>query len=482
MINNNTPLAPTSCAQVLVQRCPACFSETIFSKSLTAGGDIHVSTDGNFHHQHRHSAGNCPPFYDPAYFLSKSQYNILPQNVVSHLRFATTAMHAYGHEWACQLVFNPQLTDGLELSEVGHKMRMDLGDWIIHRLCHGVRDQGKAASNDIAYSASNGLPKRKSNCLFELKQELSDDTMGAMESLEHTHEQLMSKVNMLYASLNVGDKFPELQDINLDFVQTLLLACDLKINICKRAIRSFFEWDKLDWAIGGAQKTLGMKLHQQTCKAIAKRQPALMSAICKFNTYCQQLEELYDSSWSIPLPAPLPTKLNNLRNNQSLMEDVWIALFIGHIPWWMEDKGVRVGIRVMLKHNQCLEEQHRLGTEADNLCHWFGNELVTVKLALRTSGTIKLSGGVPKITLPWVNLTTFEAPPDQEQTKDCTAKEGPVTLDPDQVIWIDYLTAEQSDLHDDNADDHEEDGANISSARITWDLPVVHNSCLMEIG
>ena len=42
---------------------------------------------------------------------------MLPQVVVSRLRFATTAMHAYGHEWACQLVFNPWLTDGLGLSD-----------------------------------------------------------------------------------------------------------------------------------------------------------------------------------------------------------------------------------------------------------------------------------------------------------------------------------------------------------------------------
>ena len=26
-------------------------------------------------------------------------------------------MHAYGHEWACQLAFNPRLTDGLGLSD-----------------------------------------------------------------------------------------------------------------------------------------------------------------------------------------------------------------------------------------------------------------------------------------------------------------------------------------------------------------------------
>lgn len=227
-----------------------------------------------------------------------------------------------------------------------------------------------------------------------------------MQSLECTHDWLMSKVDILYVSLNMGDKFPKLWDINLNFVWTLLLACDLKINIWKHAIGSFFKWDKLDQAIGGAQKALskisfrvinfiltppGTKLHQQTHKAIAKCQPALMSAIWKFNMYCEQLEALYDPSWSIPLPTPLPTKLNELQNHQSLMEDVWIAPSIGHIPCWMEDEDVCSGIWMMLKCDCCLEEQRWLSMEADNICCWFGNELAMVELALRTWGSTFLN-------------------------------------------------------------------------------------------
>jgi hypothetical protein len=67
----------------------------------------------------------------------------------------------------------------------------------------------------------------------------------------------MGKVEVLYTSLNVHDQFPELKGMNLDFVQTLLLARDIKINIRKRAIGSFFEWDKLDRAVGGTQQALG---------------------------------------------------------------------------------------------------------------------------------------------------------------------------------------------------------------------------------
>ncbi|KAG2092122.1 uncharacterized protein F5147DRAFT_657744 [Suillus discolor] len=59
------------CSPLLVQRCPACFGGTLYGRPTDDGGDIHVATDGNFHHRHRRSAGDCPWFYDPTYFLPK---------------------------------------------------------------------------------------------------------------------------------------------------------------------------------------------------------------------------------------------------------------------------------------------------------------------------------------------------------------------------------------------------------------------------
>jgi len=35
------------------------------------------------------------------------KFNILHDDVVCRTCFATTTMHAYGHEWACQLMYNP---------------------------------------------------------------------------------------------------------------------------------------------------------------------------------------------------------------------------------------------------------------------------------------------------------------------------------------------------------------------------------------
>lgn len=65
------------------------------------------------------------------------------------------------------------------------------------------------------------------------KQYISSNTMVALASLECTHDHLMNKVEALYVSMNVSEKFPELKDIDLNFIRMLLLACDLKINIHK---------------------------------------------------------------------------------------------------------------------------------------------------------------------------------------------------------------------------------------------------------
>ncbi|KAF8452783.1 hypothetical protein L210DRAFT_3608606 [Boletus edulis BED1] len=571
---SDSPVTQPSCPPILVSRCPACFGGNTFGRPLDAGADIHVATDGNFHHRHRRSAGDCPIFFEPAYFIPKSQvdamgqrilqarkrsprdrreivpdvavdqcessyeaadgkkqktamdcfddtglmalicrhdsplffanidtpgeqqkfsialiehlfsllpdkatvtvfydigcvthrslqqFDILPAHIISRLRFATSAMHAYGHGWACQLVYNPRLTDGLGLSDgegaerlwsqlikligverassrqrriwlldrqaaaIGHDLRHDLGPWLKRRIKKGVQEQG-ATSQAILDTCSVTIPDLeaqwaaqraaqlsiRSHAPVRLKKELDSvlalqadldsseralqtaraaivekdgftkDVIDVLDSMERSHNRLLEKIEALYASLNVQDRFPQLDGIPLDFVRTLLMARDLKINIRKRAIASFFEWDKLDWAVGGKDQTLGTKLHQQTCKAISRRQPALMSALRKYNRYCEQLADSYDLAYAIPLPSPLSTKLAELQGDPSLLQDVWISPAEGSIPRWLEDADVRDGIRAMLKRECCREEQRRLGFEADNMCRWFGQELFAVELA-----------------------------------------------------------------------------------------------------
>ena len=64
----------------------------------------------------------------------------------------------------------------------------------------------------------------------------SQDAHDALVSLEHSHERLLCKVNALYSLLDIPERFPNLDGVSFEFIQTLLLARNLKINIRKRAL------------------------------------------------------------------------------------------------------------------------------------------------------------------------------------------------------------------------------------------------------
>ncbi|OJT05167.1 hypothetical protein TRAPUB_3992 [Trametes pubescens] len=414
--------------------------------------------------QHVPAEATVAAFYDIGCVLDRSihTYDLLPESIVSRLIFATSVMHAYGHQWACQLVYNPRLREGLGLSEgegtervwskfrkligvtrssarsrriwlldrhaeaINISARNELGNWIRGRLRHGVEGKTLAANEELSelgitvselriqweaqrkaqLSLRQHAParlKKELDAVLNLQVELDavEVSLGRLQtmvgtdedhpivheyitSLKRTHSRAIQKVESLYSSLNVPEDFPELQGLPLEFVRTLLMARDLKINIRKRAIGSFFEWDKLNRAAGGRDQPLGTKLHQQTRKAISKRTPALMTAIRKFNKYCDELEALYQDEWGFPLPQALPTELGALRDEPDLLADVWISPTAGNTPKWLEDSDTRQGIRAMLTLDRCREERRRLGNEADNLCRWYGRELSGIELALRS--------------------------------------------------------------------------------------------------
>ncbi|KAI9573728.1 hypothetical protein HD554DRAFT_2202366 [Boletus coccyginus] len=77
----HTPSRPPATSVLSLERCPACFGDTIFGRPLAEGGDFHVATDGNFHHHHHCSSGDCPAFYDPAYFLSKGGADAMGERI-----------------------------------------------------------------------------------------------------------------------------------------------------------------------------------------------------------------------------------------------------------------------------------------------------------------------------------------------------------------------------------------------------------------
>ncbi|KIK11721.1 hypothetical protein PISMIDRAFT_101815, partial [Pisolithus microcarpus 441] len=193
---------------------------------------------------------------------------------------------------------------------IGYEMRTELGDWVRCHLKKGVHEQGSAAQEvldnggvSIAELKEQWANQRvaqlsiRAYAPMKLKKELdtmlslqadldtttkviqaaqttiewgdvSPGILEALASMEHSHARLIIKAEALYSSLNVHEQFPELTSVSLDFMCTLLMAHDLKINIHKWAISSFFKWDKLDCAVGGKDKPLGASLVTSILSAV----------------------------------------------------------------------------------------------------------------------------------------------------------------------------------------------------------------------
>ncbi|KAJ7684056.1 hypothetical protein B0H17DRAFT_1160813 [Mycena rosella] len=289
--------------------------------------------------------------------------------------FVINAMHAFGHQWVCQMVYNPCLRRGLCLTDaegiehfwsqirklIGHDQ---LGTWIsrqqdknLTRKLAAARkvlqdcgvpraelrlnwEEQKAAQTSVQSHAPVRLRHELDKVLAlqtqidsieksigDVKQsitgpEASTDSLTLLRSLEHTHDTLNPQAEALYASLNIQNSFPELQALPLELVRTLLII-----------------------------------------KAISKRQPALLRSISKFNGYCEDLERLRPPACMIPIPTPLSTRLNTLRDDPSLHEDVWITPAEGQIPRWLNDVDVQDEICALHSADRCAEESVRLNME-----------------------------------------------------------------------------------------------------------------------
>ncbi|KIK77681.1 hypothetical protein PAXRUDRAFT_17336 [Paxillus rubicundulus Ve08.2h10] len=418
-ISSPVSLSPGTCKPILVQHCPACFGGTRFGRPLDEGGDIHVATDGNFHHWHRRSAGNGPSFYNPSYFISKAQVDLIGNHIEKQRKKPPKTYKKVVPDEAincCESSY--EAADGKK-----QKATMDSFDdtGLMALICrHDVPlffVNIDSPGEQQKYNAPACL-KKELDTVISLQADLdttdwalqtarsaiqketaTSETLSMLDSLERTHERLMIKVNMLYASLNVQDKFPELDGVRFDFIRILLLAQDLKIN---------------------------------------------------FNAYCKKLEELYDPAWCIPLPTPLPTKLTDLRTEQSLTEDIWVMQASEEVPLWMEDQDVQDGIRGMLKRDHCLEEQCQLGIEADNLCRWYGDELAAVELALRTPGKAP------------------EPSPEDEGAHPDPQADVEFVEDEETVIFADYLAEDSESVWP-----NEEEGIPSVTAELVWEVPPV---------
>ncbi|KAJ7600345.1 hypothetical protein C8J56DRAFT_768015 [Mycena floridula] len=157
---------------------------------------------------------------------SINKYDLLPEWITSRLMLALSAMHAYGHQWSCQLIYNPRLRHGLGLTDgkgverlwsrlrkligverrsgrsrrlwlidrqadaIAFELRDGLGEWMHTRLNKGVLVQAKKAQ---ALLDSSGVE------IHVLRSEWRTQKQSQLSSRSHAPAQLKKEVSKLMA-------------------------------------------------------------------------------------------------------------------------------------------------------------------------------------------------------------------------------------------------------------------------------------------
>lgn len=196
------------------------------------------------------------------------------------------------------------------------------------------------------------------------------DRQARIDALRVTQADLEAQAGDLYASLHIGDRFPSIADYGMEFVKTLVLAHDAKCAARAKITGRFFEWERLDRAVGGIGPSLGTTQHQSTLASMQRRTPALQNAIKKYNGLCDKLQELLPRGRRFPLPKKLPEDIAQLRDDPELLEDVWVEGDGEEADPWVTDATVRAGIRAMQMLDRCAEERVRVERETRQLYDW----------------------------------------------------------------------------------------------------------------
>ncbi|KAJ7170428.1 hypothetical protein C8R43DRAFT_876050, partial [Mycena crocata] len=395
--------------------------------------------------------------YDIGCVLDRSLnlYEITPKEFRERLLLCTSVMHSYGHQWRCQIIYNPRLrpgiglTDGEGVERIWSRLRFlisttrsqsasrriwalerqlfaiaetqceNLGSWIqkrnvnlqkeffqswkvveecnisIDELRHEWQKQVRSHTSQ-EYEERMDKIIDKYIKLAEVEQdsrnswqsflnpeatESSSCVRQALIDLEVQHGEIKAGIETEISLLGLNKDFmTRFSGVDVAFVRKLLTARILKRKVRTKVIGNFFEYDRLAQSKSGKHAALGNQVYVQTTRAIAKRRPGLLVALNVFNKCCEELKQLYKPSYRIPIPSPLTSNLDTLKNDAGLLDDVWI----GHSePRWLEEE-CRVGIQALLKADRCVEEYHRVCREAENIAGWVSNRLSSTQHALRS--------------------------------------------------------------------------------------------------
>jgi hypothetical protein len=125
-------------------------------------------------------------------------------------------------------------------------------------------------------------------------------------------------------------------------------------------------------------------MHHPLLKKIRANRREFDARLKDYNSHVSRLKALNKLEYKIPIPLQLESNIFALKENGTLLDDVWIEPCEAQVPpLWFSDENVRKAIRGVHMTDRCVEEVNRVQREALNMLEWFHRETLTVEVAFR---------------------------------------------------------------------------------------------------
>ncbi|KAI6156644.1 hypothetical protein BKA82DRAFT_4325514 [Pisolithus tinctorius] len=325
------------------------------------------------------------------------------------ISFAISVFHAFGHQWACQLIYHPRKREGFGLSDgegcerfwssikplipslrvSGYHQRLfvidsqvryldmksltGVGQWLLRRWNH---------CQEKKTSAKKGLRKSGINIQTlqaEWEAQVSVQTKPASRHSAKATENFIMQMMATQKSL-------ETYEARLDELEKGLLRggadmTNLNIHIQLRmhalAIKKRIRDQRLERSYRQTVSEKKLQIHVEG--SVRRREPGIVKLSTSYNNLCLQLVALiHQGKAPQGAIAPILIQRDGLFK-LDVDDDIWqdIGLeddSVGLPPAWLADERVRLGIRSLLELKRCEEEERRLLYERKTLMEWHSEE------------------------------------------------------------------------------------------------------------
>ncbi|KAG6904568.1 hypothetical protein DXG01_009026, partial [Tephrocybe rancida] len=248
------------------------------------------------------------------------------------------------------------------------------------------RNAGKDAVKELIQlrETRDGLKKRQRDydTLIEAENTPADEYIEAKTELESVClclQELTAKIRDKQFALGVADHMRLEKLLNDPFLAAQMNALALKQHLRDRLRSRKFELDWLEY----------QKVDAHTASSVRSHEPAIAKVARSFNTLCATMERLIIKG-KAPRGAICPKQLElkgvfDLDVDNTIWEDIRLEEgMLAAPPPWLADKDMRVGIKALLEHDCCIEEEVHLRHECRSMRVWLSEEWCIVNLALGT--------------------------------------------------------------------------------------------------